>query len=203
MNSLSLPIVHPAFEKLKRAGSWLHIAAGLLILTHAISHFHQPESTPLYFWCQLLISLDIFILVLAGRNLLEQLPRVNLFFRLVEILFFLGISAIQFSGGTWPSAIVHLCLSIGYVYLLYCEHKISRDSEECLSFHHTGVTVPGIPESRFFIWSNINQVDAYNDSIRIETSLDQTLHFGLRKNLETEELEQIHEFCRHYLKSES
>ncbi|MDR3712489.1 MAG: hypothetical protein P4L51_06715 [Puia sp.] len=202
MNSLSLPIVHPAFEKLKRSGSWLHVAAGLLILSHAISHMNQPESAPVYFWCQLLISLDIFILVLVGRDTLTQLPRVNLFFRVVELLFFLGIGVTLLLAGNWLSAGIHLSLSIAYGYLLYCENKISRGAEEYLSFHHTGVTVPGIPESRFFIWTHINGVDAARDSIRIETSLDKTLHFDFRKNLDAEELEQIHEFCRHYLKSQ-
>ncbi len=200
MNSISLPVIHPAFEKLKRSGSWLHITAGLLILTHALSHFGHTELNSLYFWCQLIIALDIFILVLAGRNILEQLPRVNLFFRMVEILFFLGISLIQFSEGKWTAAVIHLSLSLAYSYLFYCERKVSQDSEERLSFHHTGITVPGIPDSRFFIWTNINQIEARYDSIRIVTSLDRNFDFDLRKNLDYEELEQIHEFCRHYLK---
>ena len=78
MDSISLSVVHPAFERLKRSGSWLHVAAGLLILTHAISHFHRSEPPGLYFWCLLIISLDIFLLVGVGREVLRQLPRVKL-----------------------------------------------------------------------------------------------------------------------------
>ena len=95
MDTISLPVVHPAFERLKRSGSWLHLTAGLLILTHAISHFRSEESPTPYFWCQLLISLDIFILVLACGDVLRQLPKVNLFFRVVEIVFFLGIGILM------------------------------------------------------------------------------------------------------------
>src|SRR5438445_6694156 len=76
MDSISLPVVHPTFEKLKHSSRWLHATAALFILTHALSHVHRQEMPTIYFWCQLLISLDIFILVLAGRELL-LLPRVN------------------------------------------------------------------------------------------------------------------------------
>jgi hypothetical protein len=43
MDSISLPVVHPAFERLKRSGTGLHVLAGLLILTHALSHFRHEE----------------------------------------------------------------------------------------------------------------------------------------------------------------
>jgi hypothetical protein len=197
MDTISLPVVHPAFERLKRSGGWLHIVAGLLILTHAISHFRNEESPTLYFWCQLLISLDIFILVLAGGDILRQLPRVNLFFRVVEIIFFLGIGTLMLVQGNRWTGIVHLSLSIAYCYLFYCERGFR--SEEQLSFHHTGVTVPHLPESQFLLWTDINEVETFYDSIHISTSSEKKLRFDLRKNLEFAELEQIHDFCRHYL----
>jgi hypothetical protein len=196
MDSISLPVVHPAFEKLKRSGSWLHVAAGLLILTHAISHFHRHESPTLYFWCQLIISLDIFILVGAGREILRQSPRVNLFFRVVEIVFFLGIGWMMLLEKNWMTACIHLFLCIAYVYLFYCERGFR--SEE-LSIHPTGITIPGLPESRFLHWSHINDIKATYDSIHIITSEDQDLSFELRKNLDFAELGQINDFCIHYL----
>jgi hypothetical protein len=197
MDSISLPVVHPAFERLKRSGSWLHALAGLLILTHALSHFHRQESPGLYFWCLLIISLDIFILVGAGREVLRQLPRVNLFFRVVEIVFFLGIGLMMLAERNWVTAGIHLSLSIAYSYLFYCEKRLRSD--ELLSFHHIGITIPGLPESQFLLWTHINDIEAYYDSIHISTSQDKQLSFELRKNLDFAELEQIHEFCRHYL----
>jgi hypothetical protein len=197
MNSLSLPVIHPSFEKLKRSGSWLHLAAGVLILTHALSHAHQQESSPVYFWCQFIISLDIFILVFAGRGVLWQLPKVNLFFRMVEILFFLGIGLIMLLAGKTGLAVIHLSLSVAYSYLFYCERNLR--SAELLSFHHIGVTIPGLPDNRFYLWTDINKVEARYDSICISTSLDEQIRFDLRQNLDFAELETIHEFCRHYL----
>jgi hypothetical protein len=197
MDSISLPVVHPAFERLKRSGVRLHILAALLILTHALSHFRHQESPTIYFWCQLLISLDILLLVLAGRDVLRQLPKVNLFFRVVEIVFFLGIGILMLMEGNSWTGVIHLGLSIAYSYLLYCEKGVRSD--ERLSFHHTGVTVPSLPDNRFLLWTDINRVEARYDSIQIGTAGEKELHFDLRHNLEFAELEQIHEFCRHYL----
>jgi len=197
MDSISLPVVAPAFERLKRSGSWLHVAAGLLILTHAFSHFHRQESPGLYFWCMLIISLDIFLLVGVGREVLRQLPRVNLFFRVVEIVFFLGIGLMMLAERNWVTAGIHLSPSIAYSYLFYCEKSFRSD--ELLSFHHIGITIPGLPESQFLLWTHINDIEAFYDSIHISTSQDKQLSFELRKNLDFAELEQIHEFCRHYL----
>lgn len=197
MDSISLPVVHPAFEKLKQSGTWLHFTAGLLILTHALSHFHSQESKAVYFWCQLIISLDIFILVLAGRDLLRQLPNVNLFFRMVEVLFFLGIGLVMFLAGSRAAGFIHVGLSGVYSYLFYCERGLRK--QELLSIHHTGVTVPGLPEDQFLLWTHINAIDASYNSIHISTSGDKDLDFSLRENLDFVELEQIHEFCRHYL----
>ena len=197
MDSISLPVVHPAFERLKRSGVGLHILAALLILTHALSHFRHEESPTVYFWCQLLISFDILLLVLAGRDVLKQLPKVNLFFRVVEIVFFLGIGIFMLMEGNSWTGVIHLGLSIAYSYLLYCEKGVRSD--EKLSFHHTGVTIPSMPDNRFLLWTDINRVEARYDSIQIRTAGEKELHFDLRNNLEFAELEQIHEFCRHYI----
>jgi hypothetical protein len=197
MDTISLPVVHPAFERLKRSGTGLHVLAGLLILTHALSHFRHEESPTVYFWCQLLISLDIFLLVLAGRDVLRQMPRVNLFFRIVEIVFFLGIGCLMLREGNLWAGLTHLTLSAAYSYLFYCERNFRSDEQ--LAFHHTGVTIPSLPDNRFLLWTEINRVEARYDSIQISTSDQKKLHFDLRHNLEFAELEQIHEFCRHYI----
>lgn len=197
MNSISFPVVHPAFQSLKRSGRLLHLTAGGLILAHAISHFRQPDASPVYFWCQFILAVDIFILVFAGRQILATLPKVNLFFRFIEFLFFLGIAVFVFFEGKWLTGSLHLALSLFYVYLFYCEKTVVNG--EYVAIHHTGITVPALPESKFFIWSNISSIRATYDSIAIETSFSKTYQFNLKENLQFEELDQIHEFCRHYL----
>jgi len=197
MNSISFTVVHPAFQNLKRSSRLLHLTAGGLILTHAFSHFNQADVNPVYFWCQFILAVDIFILVFAGRYVLASLPKVNLFFRFVEFLFFLGISLLLFFEKKWMMGSIHLGVSIIYIYLFYCE--INMVHGEYVAIHHTGITIPALPESKFYIWSNISAIHAHYDSITIETSLNKTYHFELTENLQFEELDQIHEICRHYL----
>ena len=199
MNSLAIPVVHPAFQKLRHSGRYLHLAAGILLLVHAISHLQQPHTSPVYLGCLGFMALDIFILVMAGKNIAAELPLVNFFFRWVEILFFLGIGITLCVNGGWVMATVHFLLSGAYLYLFWCEKKLLY--AEFVAIHHSGITIPNLPESRFIIWSNINQITAQYDQIAIEASGDRSYRFDLQKNLQFEELDQIHEFCRHYLGS--
>jgi hypothetical protein len=197
MNSLAISIVHPAFENIKRLGRFLHLIAGLIILSNAIAEGLQPHLNHLYFWCQLIIGLDIIIMVFTNRNLVQELPLINSIFRLLESLVFLGAAVLSFSQGNGVMGILSIAISIAYGYLFYCERKTT--AVEIVAFHHTGITISGIPSTKFFIWSHINAVEARYDSIIITTSHNKVFQFDLRKNLQFDELDQIHEFCRHYL----
>ena len=198
MNALAIPIVHPSYENLKRMGRLLHFTAGLLILLNAIHELQQPKLNLLYFWCQLLIGTDILIVAFTNRNLAQDLPKINMIFRLIESIIFLAAAIILLLETNWLTGTVLLLISAAYGYLLYCEWKVN--STEMVAFHHTGITISGIPSSEFFLWSRINKVEARYDSILIETSESKTYRFNLRQNLQFDELDQIHEFCRHYLK---
>jgi hypothetical protein len=201
MNALAITIVHPAYENLKRMGRFLHLVAGILILINAIHQLQQPKLNHLYFWCQLIIGFDILIVVFTNRNLVQELPRMNAIFRFIECVIFLGAAAILLTESSWIMASVLILTSAAYAYLLVCEQKIS--TAEQVKFNHIGITISGIPQSEFFLWSRINDIDIRYDSISILTSENKKLHFPLRQNLQFEELDQIHEFCRHYLKTSS
>ena len=197
MDAISFPVVAPKYQRLKSNGAWLHLLAGALILAHAVSHFRGETRHTLYFWCQLIISLDIFLLVLVGREILQQAPRINLLFRTVEIVFFLGIGCFMLVQEHPVTGIFHLLLAVSYSYLLYCERCLR--SEETVSIHHSGITIPDIPESRFLYWTHINDISATYDAIDISTSDNEDLRFRLRQNLRFEDLERIRAFCRFYL----
>lgn len=198
MDSLALPVVHPAFQKLKRAGRFLHIAAAGLILVHALSHINQPDSSPVYLGCLFFMAVDILILAVAGKNVAADMPVVNLFFRVVEIIFFLGIGIACFLSSEWWTGGGHILMTLAYVYLFRCEKRML--TTEYVALHHTGITIPALPDSHFLIWSHVDHIEAQYDSITIAASDKKSYHFDLRSNLQFEELDQIHEFCRHYLK---
>ncbi len=197
MDSISLPVIAPRLDRLKGSGSWLHLLAGALILAHAVSHFRGEAAHTLYFWCLLLISLDIFVLVIFGRGMLLQLPRLNLFFRVIEIAFFTGIGILTLLEAHPLTGVFYLLLGIAYGYLLYCERSFR--SEVILSIHHTGITIPDVPESRFLYWTHINHINATGDSIDITTADHKPLRFRLQNNLSFDQMEHIQAFCRFYL----
>jgi hypothetical protein len=199
MNALAISIVHPAYENLKRMGRFLHFIAGMLILANAIHQLQQPKFNYLYFWCQLIIGIDILIVVFTNRNLVQELPRMNAVFRFIECIIFLGAAALLLTEANWIMGAVLILVGSAYAYLLFCEQKMS--AAEMVKFNHIGITISGIPQSEFFLWSRINDIDIRYDSITIQTSEPKKLHFPLRQNLQFEELDQIHEFCRHYLKT--
>jgi len=199
MNALAISIIHPAFENLKRMGRFLHFIAGLLVLFNALHQLQQPQLNHLYFWCQLFIGIDILIVVFTNRNLAQELPSMNTVFRFIECIIFLGAAAILLSESNWIMGIVLVLVSGAYAWLLYCERKMM--TAEMVKFNHIGITISGLPQSEFFLWSRINHIDVRYDQIIIDTSENRKYQFSLRQNLQFEELDQIHEFCRHYLKS--
>jgi len=199
MNGLAISIVHPAFENLKRMGRFFHSIAGLLVLVNAIHQLQQPVLNHLYFWCQLFVGLDILVVVFTNRQLAVELPTMNMVFRFIECIIFLGAAALLFTEANYIMATVLLLVSAAYGWLLYCEKTIG--DEELVKFNHIGITISGLPSSEFFIWSRINHIDVRYDEITINTSDNRKYQFPLRQNLQFEELDQIHEFCRHYLKT--
>jgi len=196
MNSLSIAIIQPASDKLKQAGSGLHLTAGLLILAHALSHLHGPQSSPVYFWCQLAFAADIFILVLGARGLLAAFPVMNLAFRLLEAFFFFCIGMMMLGVGSTSLAIIHLLIGLAYACLFYFERN--PHSRDVLSFHHTGVNIPGIPSPEFLSWSHINRIEPGYHSIRIETDRKE-FRFALRDRLDYDSMITLHEYCNFYL----
>jgi hypothetical protein len=197
MSPFAIPIVHPAIVNLRKLGKLLHFLAGLLILSSALHQLQSPFVNHIYFWCQILIGADILIMVFTSNNLAQELPRVNLVFRLIESVIFLGASLVMMLEQNLIMGSVLLAICIGYCFVLYCEKNIIR--VETVQFQHLGVTISGIPHNQFFAWTQINHVEARYDSIHIEAAGGKTYHFGLRKNLHFDELDQIHEFCSHYL----
>lgn len=197
MNQISLPVTHPGFQHLRRNGKLLHFIAALLILIHAIQHYREPNNNLWYSGCLILIAADILILVFALRNLVYEWPRINLFFRSLEGLFFLGIGTQALLDQHWYTGVIHLVFMLAYGWLFYCEMQ-SRHAEHLIIFH-TGIEIPALPENLFIPWSAISSLQVQYHSIDITTTSRQQYHFELTQNLQFDELDQIHEFRRHYL----
>lgn len=196
MNSVNVAIVHPAFERLRQNGSTLHLVAGSLILLHACLHILHPDPDLIYFGCLLLVAIDIFILVLAVGKSLADIPGVNLFFRAIECLFFAGIGIEMLVEGRLAVGLVHVAVAAGYICLFRIEQKMRTGA--WIGIYHSGIVIPALWGPRFLSWSAVSSLDAGYRAITITTAKVQYA-FDLRKQLQFDELDQIHEFCRYYI----
>ncbi|NJO24896.1 MAG: hypothetical protein HC867_02555 [Bacteroidia bacterium] len=61
--------------------------------------------------------------------------------------------------------------------------------------------LPGFLSDKLVYWIHIRKFNANYHDVYIETDQDEKFTFNFKQNLQPEELEEIHEFCRHYLKS--
>ena len=194
---LSVSIVHPAFSNLKKISPLLHFFAGLVFIAAAAYEFRMNNRTTAF--CEIVIGLDVIALAFI-RGFADESSRMNASFRLVEVIVFGGLSILALLDQSLATATL-LALATGmYYYVFHCEKKMI--SQEKVSVHHLGVTISNFPRDKELSWEQIRQLDAHPHSITIYTHQNKIHRFEFQKAIAFDELEQIHEFCHHYLTSE-
>lgn len=194
---LSVSIVHPAYSNLKKISPILHFLAGTVFLAAATYEFRMDNRITAF--CEIVIAIDV-ITVAFMRGFAEESTRLNATFRLIEVLVFGGLTILAFLDQSWATTVLLALATCMYYYVFHCERKIINT--ERVSVHHLGVTISNFPKDKELDWEQISQLEALPHSITIRTFRDKTLRFEFQKAIAFAELEQIHEFCRHYLKSE-
>ena len=193
----ALPIIHPAFELLKRSAKILHFIAASVILLNAFHEFMVGDLVKLIYITQAIIAIDIFLMVFFTGEMLSEAPRLNLIFRFIESMVLLGIGfTLMGDGHNWPG-IVHIIASVSYFFLLYREARIIK--EEKVRIRATGITIPDLVKNVEIGWNEIRTVIPKYHGIFIETLCNKRIEFKFRRNLKIDELEQIDEFCREHL----
>ena len=195
----TIPVIHPAFELLKRSARILHFIAASLILVNVLYELQAHDVSKILSYSQLVIAVDIFLLVFFGGVLLVEAPRLNLIFRFIEVPVLMGIAFnLMADGHNWFGG-VHLLFSFGYFFLFYREWRVLRS--ESVDIRPTGITIPNFMKDAEISWNEIKSILPKYHSIIIKTIRNKTIQFQLRKNLKIEELEQIDEFCQKHLTS--
>ena len=196
-NQYSIPVVHPAFELLKRSARILHFLAASVIVINAVHLLQVHNENKVLCYTQLVIAADIFLLVFFGGVLLIEAPRLNLIFRLIESLTLMGIAFTLMNDGHNWYGFMHLIVAAGYLFLFYREWRVIRS--EAVDIKPTGITVPNFVKDAEIGWHEIKTIIPKYHSIIIETLRHKKIEFNLRRNLKIDELEQIDEFCRKHL----
>ncbi len=193
----SLPVVHPAFELLKRSARVLHFIAAAIIIYNALHILLQHHGNKIIFYSQLIIAVDIFLLVLFCKQLLVEAPRLNFIFRFIESVTILGIAISLFSDGHFGYGLLHLFTAGGYLFLFYREWRVMRS--EAVDISQTGISVPNFLKDVEISWNEVKSIMPKYHSIIIETFHNKKIQFNLRENLKIEELAQINDFCSRHL----
>lgn len=190
-NQYSLPIIHPAFELLKRFARILHFLAATVIFINAWVELRAGDMDNIICYMELLIAADIYILVFFGGSGLSQ--RINLLFRLIETLTIFGITFTLLNDHFIIAALLHGVATLGFAFLFYREWRVMRS--EAVEIKHTGISLPNFLKDEEIAWPDVKRVVPKYHSIFIETVRNKKISFELRKNLQIEDLEQIEEYC--------
>ncbi len=192
-----LPIVHPAFELLKRSARILHFIAAAAIIVHAVQQLQGNNADRLLCYCELFIGVDILILLFFNSQSLSALPLLNIAFRLTEAIFLLGIGLSLLTDGHSILGSIHLLMAAGYFLLFHRERRILK--QESVNISHTGIAIPSFVKDTEISWADIKSILPHYHSIIIETLNNKRIQFSLRRNLKINELEEIDEFCKQHL----
>jgi hypothetical protein len=194
---LSVSIVHPAYSNLKKISPILHFLAGTVFLAAATYEFRMDNRITAF--CEIVIGIDVIALAFM-RGFAEESTRLNATFRLIEVLVFGGLAILAGLDQAWITTVLMTLATGMYYYVFHCERKIINS--ERVAVHHLGVTISNFPKDKELDWEQIQQLEALPHRITIHTTRNKTLRFEFQKAIAFDELEQIHEFCSHYLKSE-
>lgn len=196
-NQYSLPVVHPAFELLKRSARILHFIAASVILANALFELKADDGHQLIAYTQLVIAADVYLLIFLGGPILVVAPRLNLVFRFIETLTILCIGATVAIDGLGWLAFAHVLMGAGYGFLFYREWRVIHS--EAVDIKPTGITLPNFVKDAEIGWNEVKTIMPKYHSIIIETFRNKRISFQLRSNLKIEELEQIDEFCQKHM----
>lgn len=191
---LSLSIVHPAYNHLKKISPLLHFFAGLVFLAAGWYEFKMENRVTSF--CEIVIGLDVITLAFM-KNFAESSSRLNASFRLIETIVFGGLSILALLDHAWLNMFFSLAACGMYYYVFYCEKKVIQ--KEKVAVHHLGVTISNFPSDKDIDWEQIADIEALPHSITIKTHKNKIYRFEFQKAIAFDELEQIHDFCRKYL----
>ena len=194
----SLPVIHPAFELLKRSAKILHFIAASAILVTALHQWQVHHANIVLCITQGIIALDIYLLVFFTGNVLTEAPKLNLIFRFIESMALLGISLMLFADGHILFGMLHLAAAAGYFFLLHREVRVIRS--ETINIKPTGVIMPNLVKDVELGWNEIKAIIPKYHSIIIETFRNKKIELNFRNNLKIDELQQLDDFCKQYLR---
>lgn len=197
MTPIAIPVRNPAGPVLMKRGNRLHLLAAALIGANAYAYMQGPAASPVYFWCQVVIAVDIVLLVMADAETLRESPSYGMFFRIAEVLLF-TMAFVQFlMQRAWFPGVLQGMVAAFYGWTFYQEWLAGKDKR--ILVQHLGVSLPGENGDHFLPWNRIRDLHMEDGSIRLEDTSGNTWNVDLSDIPDEEDLSKMENFKRHYL----
>ncbi len=197
MSPIAVSIIHPGFQQLKKASRPLHLLAAVLIVANAFLYVQHPDANRFYFWGQLIVAADILILFVAGKDMVSDSPKFNLFFRITEVIVFSTFCILLLLRSEWVAGTIQAIVAATFAYLFYYERKSAY--AENISIQHLGINIPGFPNDHFIAWIDLKTVETCASEINIVTRSGKRFQFQFGNELSSEEEKMVREYCDYYL----
>lgn len=194
MNSHSILIQFPPFDKQRGAAKLLHLLAGFLLIMNAYAHYKQQSISISFLVLQLSASFLVLVFAASGKGFFNQTKTNHRFFRLLEAAMFFYASVFFYGLNLAFPALLQAITGLGILILSFAEKNIFEPTQIRIS--ENGIELPYNFKKNIIAWSTISNMIIKSDFISIDTKSNQFLQYEISEVMTDEKIDAINAFCR-------
>lgn len=194
MNSHSILIQFPPFEKQRRAAKLLHLLAGFLLIMNAYAHYKQQSISITFLVVQMSAAFLVLAFAATGKGFSKETSANHRFFRLLEAAMFIYASVFFYGLNLVFPSLLQAITGAGILILSFAEKNIFEPTQIRIS--EIGIELPHNFKKNIIAWSSISNMIIKNDFISIDTKNNQFLQYEISEMLTDEKIDAINAFCR-------
>lgn len=194
MNSYSIAIVFPPFDRQHKAAKLLHVLAGCLLIMNAYASYRQQTIDLSFLVPQMASALLILAYAVAGRHLFAQNKTTHRLFRLLAVSMFLYASYYFNQLHLGFAALLQAITALGLFVLVIGEKSIFNAT--CIVLTEQGITLPSNFKKNEIRWKHVQNMIVKSDFVSIDTIHNQFLQFEINEVMSDEKIDEINAFCR-------
>lgn len=194
MNSHSILIQFPPFEKQRKAAKLLHLLAGFLLIINAYAHYKQQSISITFLVLQMAAAFLVLVFAASGKEFFNQTKTNHRFFRLLEAAMFIYASVFFYESNLVFPSLLQTITGLGILILSFAEKNIFEPTQIRIS--ENGIELPYNFNKNIIAWSRINNIIIKSDFISIDTKSNQFLQYEISEVMTDEKIDGINAFCR-------
>jgi hypothetical protein len=192
-----IPIKIEGIERRKKSAGFLHIFAGLFLISGTSRYFKLSEYQN--FLSFLPLYLVAFVSLAYGflRSKLDPKVKYNHWMRVLQFLSFVVLGILMLQAKAESRSMMHLILASICILLLFTEKRVLHHTS--LALEEKAVTVPGYFVNKMLPWETIENLIIRRDYITIYLSQNRYIQAEVLVELSEREIEDMNIFCQQQL----